>query len=499
MSSQTTLAASPGTVAAGQPLTLTAGVSPASATGDVTFKDGDTVLGTGTVDNGTATFSVSALTPGATRSPPPTRVTRTSPRAFRPPRPQVNPAATTTGLSLSSATTVVGQPVSLTAKVSPSVKGTVTFKDGDTTLGTAVLNDGTATLSVTNLAAGSHSLTAAYAGDASNAASVSAAATETVVLAQSGVVLTASPSPSTAGSAVTLAATVQPATAQGAVTFKDGDVTLGTGTISGGVATFTTTGLTTGAHALTASYAGDASSAPSTSAAVTEQINPAAASGSQTTLAVTPGAATVGQPVTITANVAAASATGTVTFKDGGTTLGTCPVANGVATLTTGALSPAPTPCWPTTPATPGSPPRLNRRRQAGRQPPHGHILDRLAEPRRGRPTGQGRGLRRPDGDRRGDADRQRQLARDRHAQRGQWHVHDLVAHAGRPLDRGPLRRRRHERGQRLGGADRDRPLGRHHDHTDRVLRGGDGRPGGHVHGDRGPRDVDWRGHVLRR
>ena len=64
MPSQTTLAASAGAVAAGQPLTLTAGVSPASATGAVTFKDGDTVLGTGTVDNGKATFSVSTLTPG---------------------------------------------------------------------------------------------------------------------------------------------------------------------------------------------------------------------------------------------------------------------------------------------------------------------------------------------------------------------------------------------------------------------------------------------------
>lgn len=357
MSSQTTLGASAGAVAAGQPLTLTAAVAPASATGAVTFKDGDTVLGTGTVSNGQATFSISSLTPGGhalTASYP--GDSNVAPSASGATSVQVNPAATATALTLSTPTSTVGQAVTLTATVSPAAKGTVTFLDGTTTLGTAVLNDGTATLSVSTLAAGAHSLTAAYAGDASNAASTSAAATETVALAQTSTTLTASPSPATAGSAVTLTATVAPGTAGGTVTFLDGTTTLGTGTLAGGVATFTTTGLAAGSHALTAAYAGDAASAPSASAVLTEQVNPAAASSaSQTTVAVTPGPAAVGQPVTITANVGAsapapaggtASAsftfTGTVTFKDGATTLGTGAVTNGVATLSTDKLAPGP-------------------------------------------------------------------------------------------------------------------------------------------------------------
>jgi len=344
MGSQTTLGVSASAPGAGQPLTLTAGVAPASATGAVTFKDGDTVLGTGTVSNGQATFSISTLTPGGhslTASYP--GDANVAPSGSGSAAVRVNPAATATALSLSTAASSVGQAVTLTAKVSPSVKGTVTFLDGTTAIGTAVLNDGTASLSVNTLAPGAHSLTAAYGGDAMNAASASAAATETVSLAQTGTTLSASPSPATVGSAVTLTATVTPATAGGTVTFKDGDATLGTGTVSGGVATFTTTGLAAGSHALTAVYAGDASGAASGSGVVTEQVNPAAASTSvsQTTVAVSPGPAPAGQPVTITASVAAgASAGGIVTFKDGETTLGTSPVTKGVATLSTDKLAP---------------------------------------------------------------------------------------------------------------------------------------------------------------
>jgi hypothetical protein len=73
---------------------------------------------------------------------------------------------------------------------------------------------------------------------------------------------------------VTLRATVTPATATGTVTFREGATTLGSGTLSNGVASFTTSTLTTGSHTLTASYAGDANFNPSTSATVTEVVNP---------------------------------------------------------------------------------------------------------------------------------------------------------------------------------------------------------------------------------
>ncbi len=50
---------------AGQAITYTATLSDPSATGVVTFKDGATVLGTGTIASGAATFTTSALTVGS--------------------------------------------------------------------------------------------------------------------------------------------------------------------------------------------------------------------------------------------------------------------------------------------------------------------------------------------------------------------------------------------------------------------------------------------------
>ena len=86
-------------------------------------------------------------------------------------------------------TVVVGSPnpssaiqsVTFTATVSPSAaSGTVTFKDGITTLGTGILSSGTASYTNSALAVGAHSITAEYAGDASCAASTSGVLTQTV-------------------------------------------------------------------------------------------------------------------------------------------------------------------------------------------------------------------------------------------------------------------------------------------------------------------------------
>ncbi|HEX2916085.1 MAG TPA: Ig-like domain repeat protein [Chloroflexia bacterium] len=87
--------------------------------------------------------------------------------------------------------------------------------------------------------------------------------------------LTGSPNPSTVGQSVTFTATVSPAQATGIVTFSDGNNLLGTGTLTGGVATFTTNSLDTGSHSITAAYAGDATYASSTSNTLTQQVNTA--------------------------------------------------------------------------------------------------------------------------------------------------------------------------------------------------------------------------------
>ena len=62
--STTTLSASPNPAIFGSPVTLTATVSPSSATGTVTFYDGTTVLGIAPVSNGVATFTTTLLASG---------------------------------------------------------------------------------------------------------------------------------------------------------------------------------------------------------------------------------------------------------------------------------------------------------------------------------------------------------------------------------------------------------------------------------------------------
>jgi hypothetical protein len=64
-STTTSLASSPNPSAYGQAVTLTATVSPSSATGTVTFHDGPATLGTGTLSKGVATLVVSTLAAGS--------------------------------------------------------------------------------------------------------------------------------------------------------------------------------------------------------------------------------------------------------------------------------------------------------------------------------------------------------------------------------------------------------------------------------------------------
>ena len=60
--------------------------------------------------------------------------------------------------------------------------------------------------------------------------------------------------------------------ANGSVTFLDGNTTLGTGTLSGGSATFQTSSLAAGVHSITISYAGDSRFHASTSAVLSQTI-----------------------------------------------------------------------------------------------------------------------------------------------------------------------------------------------------------------------------------
>src|SRR5208337_1987830 len=87
-------------------------------------------------------------------------------------------ATTKTTLASSLNPSVYGQTVALTATVKPEFvgtpTGTVTFKDGTTTLATVTLAGGVAKYSTSTLAVGTHSITAVYDSGGSFSASTSA-------------------------------------------------------------------------------------------------------------------------------------------------------------------------------------------------------------------------------------------------------------------------------------------------------------------------------------
>lgn len=141
--------------------------------------------------------------------------------------------------------------------------------------------------------------------------------------------------PSIVGSPVTFTATVTSSGATGNVSFFDGATLLGSAPLSGTTATFTTSALSVGDHSITAVYGGDANSAASTSAAITQTVSQAPTT---TTVATSGSPSTFGSAVTFTATVTP-GATGTVTFYDGATPLGTALLSGNTATLTTSALT----------------------------------------------------------------------------------------------------------------------------------------------------------------
>lgn len=157
------------------------------------------------------------------------------------------------------------------------------------------------------------------------------------------VTLAPSANPSTVGQSVTFTATVTPSSGNGAptgtVTFSDGATTLGTATLNGsGKATYTTSSLSLGAHSITASYNGNSGFDGSTSAAVSQVINKIS---TRTNLVSSLNPSIFGQSATFTATVSSSggTATGTATFYDGATTLGTGALnAAGQAMLNTAAL-----------------------------------------------------------------------------------------------------------------------------------------------------------------
>jgi len=172
-----------------------------------------------------------------------------------------------------------------------------------------------------------------------------AGSTQTVSLFGIGVAnpstatVTSSLNPSIFGQSVTFTVTVTSAVAPtGSVNFIDGSTTIHTATLTGGVATFTTSTLYVGTHAITVHYFGG-NDLSTTSAPLLQVVNPPTTT---TALTSSLNPSTYGASVTFTATVTpsiGATPTGYVNFiLNGGTTIGTQALSGGVATFTTTTL-----------------------------------------------------------------------------------------------------------------------------------------------------------------
>jgi large repetitive protein len=273
---------------------------------------------------------------------------------FNPSNGRTNPfiaaqaSTTTSDVTSSASSPPFGETVTFSATISAVAPGagvptgSVTFKEGATSLGTGTVNgSGVATFTSASLTAGTHTITASYGGDINFTASTdTGSATKlqqeiTQAATTLSDVTSSLASPYSFGQTVTYTATVSVTapgggTVAGTVTFKDQNGTLGNGSVgAGGVATFSTASVTVGTHTITASYGGSANYTSSNDfASGTPLVQTVNQSTSGITVSVPAGTVYFGQVITYTATVSntgggTGAPTGTVTFTilNGATTI----------------------------------------------------------------------------------------------------------------------------------------------------------------------------------
>jgi hypothetical protein len=264
-------------------------------------------------------------------------------------------AITTTQLTSSRNPSISGQWVTFTATVSSPSGGTPTgivsfYQGSDPSQGVkkkllvgGVARWGTKTLSVgTDVVTARYGLSRDLLGDSNFSGSTSAPLSQ-VVLPATAISLSSSLNPSIYGQAVTFIAVITSANGTPpdgeTITFMKGATVLGTGMLSGGSASFTTSTLPGGTDYIKAVYGGDSNFGGSKSPALPQVVNKATTT---TTLVSSLNPSNVGQSVTFTASVTpqfSGTVTGTVTFYDGATALKTMGLSGGAAKFTTKILT----------------------------------------------------------------------------------------------------------------------------------------------------------------
>ena len=367
-STATTLDANPPASVHGQGVTFTATVSVTGAgagtpTGAVQFDVDGQPFGTAVPLVGTsASLTISSLSTAnhritATYDGDPDFAISTSDIVNE----QVGKAGSSSVISSSDQSSVFGESITFSvdiAAVAPGAgtpTGTAQFAvDGLNIGGPVNLVDGAATSdAVSLLTPGTHIVTVSYSGDGDFNGS-NDQLTQTVDQAATKTVISSSVNPSVFGQAVTFHAAVTSVapgsgTPTGSVQFYIGGSPVGdpVSLVNGVADAAPIATLEPGTYTVTAVYSGDDDYVTSTSSDLSQQVNKAATT---TTVSSSANPSVFGQPVTFTATVAASAPgvgnpTGTITFTDGGTTLGVVAVGPGtgeMATLTTSALVVAP-------------------------------------------------------------------------------------------------------------------------------------------------------------
>jgi sugar lactone lactonase YvrE/plastocyanin len=270
------LTSSPNPVLTGQSDNLTAAIASAGQTpaGLVTFYDGGTPIGTGTVANGVATAKVTFTTAGThSLTCKYAGDTNDAPANCNTLSEDVQDAATL-GLTSSTNPSQVSQSVTFTAVVGaagPTPTGTVKFYNGAALIGTGTLAGGTTSAPFTFTTAGTYSITAVYTGD-NNTAGITSTILLQAVLNVATLKLSSSINPIFIDNqtVLTAVATSTGITPTGLVTFFDGAAPLGNASLVNGSASLGVSFPGSGTHILTAVYYGDAVTAGATSAAYSQ-------------------------------------------------------------------------------------------------------------------------------------------------------------------------------------------------------------------------------------
>ena len=277
----TTVEVTPSTgLVAGGSATLTATVTPDTATGSVQFKDGSTALGSPVnLDNAGHAQLVTKLPHAGSRSIQAV-FTPTGGSQFAGSSDSVSvavaKAASTVAATWPSTAVHYGTSFSIKAKVTAAgltPTGTVSVKDGSRVVASKALTAGAATLTVpaTALKPGSHSITLAYGGSADvTARSTGKKLTVAKAIAHVSNVVSPKTVRTTKHATLAVKVTATGTTPTGTVTVYDGSKKIATGRLSHGKVTITLPRITKrGKHKLHASYGGSTLVAAGAAAAVT--------------------------------------------------------------------------------------------------------------------------------------------------------------------------------------------------------------------------------------